>query len=45
MAKQTSIKEAAKGSITFLATKMKAKFSYYDWIKFNEPVPKPGTQE
>jgi len=30
---------------TEYTTKMKAKFSYCDQIKFNEPVLKPGTPE
>ena len=30
---------------TKYTTKIKAKFSYCDRIKFNEPVLKPGTSE
>ena len=36
--------DAINYAITY-TTKMKAKFSYCDDIKFNEPVLKPGTQE
>ena len=36
--------EAINYAITY-TTKLKAKFSYCDQIKFNEPVLKPGTPE